>query len=125
MLVTYNQSLKPVLDTSIPQFMSRVFCDQSGRQFRLTFLVTIVNGEFKGRLVSAEPLSNRPALAGEVSFNSSNSDAANNEVFCLPIYCPVKVAATEYVHTFAEVVSPYFSVDFLINCQPTRAPSKN
>ncbi len=100
-----------------PQFISRVFTDQSGRQFRMLFLVVVVDGELKGRLISVEPLpvTARPRLAG-----------VGGEVpphYYLPITCTSKKPSTEYVHSFAEVVSPYFSVDFLINCQPTRAPS--
>ncbi len=112
MLAVQNQS-------NVPQFISRVFTDQSGRQFRLLFLVLVVDGELRGRLISAEPLANTRAaqLVGEVA------DGVNGAFF-LPIYCPVKKATTEYVPSFARVVSPYFSIDFLITSQPTRAPSR-
>jgi len=100
---------------NIPQFISRVFTDQSGRQFKLLFLVLVVNGEFKGRLISVEPLSaTTPRLVGNVSTG----------IFCLPIYCPIKEPDTEYVPSYARITSPYFSNDFLIYSQPTRAPAR-
>jgi len=98
------------------QFMSRIFTDASGRRFRLTFLVAIVDGEVRGRLVSAEPIS-----ASVVQLSGAVSDG----YFCLPIICNNKKPATEYVSTYAPVVSPFFSLEFLINSQPTRAPSHN
>lgn len=98
---------------SIPQFISRNFTDCNGRQFRLTFLVAIVNGELKGRLVSAEPIGSQLSLEGR-----SGS-------FCLPISCAEKKITTEYVPAYVPVASPYFSLEFLINSQPTRAPSHN
>ncbi len=93
------------------QLVSRIFTDTAGRSFRLTFFVTIVNGEAKGHLVSAQEISASKAHASE-------------EVFCLPFSCPQTVAETPYVSAFSSVVSPYFSLDFLINSQPTRAPSR-
>lgn len=98
-----------------PQFISRVFTDTSGRQFRLTFLVTLVNGEVRGQLVSAHQISPVVArLSGEVSTGS---------ILCLPIFCGGADPQTAYVPAFAPVASPYFSLEFLINSQPTRAPS--
>jgi hypothetical protein len=118
MLVKYDQSFNPSVDGSTPQFMSRLFCDRNGRQFRLTFLVTVINGEFKGRLICAEPISSSVAkLTGNVSDGS-------NGVFYLPITCDEAKPATKYVSAFAPVASPYFSLEFLINSQPTRAPSR-
>ncbi len=103
MLTPYTQS----------KFISKIFTDCSGRQFRLTFLVAVVNGELKGRLVSAEPLAQTAnVLTGSVS------DGA----FCLPITFSNKKPATEYVSDFAPVVSPYIELYFFTS-QPTRAPS--
>lgn len=98
------------------QFVSRIFTDANGRQFRLNFFVTIVNGEIRGHLISAQPISSAtPLLTGEVSGGS----------LCLPIFCDNKKPATIYLPSFVPVVSPYFSLEFLINSQPTRAPSQN
>jgi len=103
-----------VITPSNSQFISRVFTDYSGRSFRLTFLVTVVNGEVRGRLVSAQPLSSSLArLPGAVCDGS----------FCLPISLSTKTPDTIYVPSFAPVVTPYFSLEFLINSQPTRAPA--
>ena len=109
--------ITPYNNYSGTQFLSRIFTDASGRQFRLTFLVAVVNGELRGHLVSAQPVSasglNTLELTGSVSDGS----------FCLPIICSDKKPDTIYTPAFAPVVSPYFSLEFLINSQPTRAPA--
>lgn len=101
------------------QFLSRIFTDATGRQFRLTFLVTVVNGELKGRLVSAQPVSVNQTSSLQLTGHVCNS----SDAFCLPITFSDKKPATVYSPSFAPVVSPYFSLEFLINSQPTRAPS--
>ena len=106
---------------SKPQFLSRIFTDAAGRQFRLTFLVAVVDGELKGHLVSAEPIS----ATASVDRQLTGAVADVSSIFCLPIACPKQELSTEYVPAFALVVSPYFSAfEFLIHSQPTRAPSR-
>lgn len=95
------------------QLVSRIFTDCNGRSFRLTFLVTIVDGQVRGRLVSAQPLGGT---------TKSQTPITNNQ-YCLPISIEAKTPNTEYVPAFAPLVSPYFSLEFLINSQPTRAPA--
>ena len=90
--------------------VSRIFTDAAGRSFRLTFFVSIVDGEAKGRLVSAQEIGQKVSTS--------------KQVFCLPFSAPKVVASTPYVSTFSSSVSPYFSLDFLINSQPTRAPAR-
>ncbi len=97
------------------QIVSQIFTDQNGRQFKLTFLVAVVAGSVKGRLISVEPLANSLRLEGDVACGSTP---------CLPISCPEVIHDTAYISTYAPVKSPYFSVEFLINTQPTRAPSQ-
>ncbi len=101
------------------QFLSRVFTDASGRQFRLTFFVTIVAGEARGHLVSAQPVST--TVSSQRRLGSTYS--LQSDIFCLPIACPKNKPETVYVPFYAPEKSPYFSLDFLINSQPTRAPS--
>lgn len=111
------------------QFISRIFSDATGRQFRLTFLVAIVNGEVRGHLVSAEPVSKAPSTP--LDKNSGLRRASNYQLtgavsdgsFCLPIICNNKKPATTYVSSLKPIATPYFSLEFLINSQPTRAPS--
>ena len=93
--------------------MSRVFTDVSGRRFRLTFFVTSINGELKGRLVSVEPLAvSALQLTGAVSDGS----------LCLPVICSDGRVSTQYVSPFTSVVSPFWELYFLTS-QPTRAPA--
>lgn len=110
MITTYNQ----------PRFLSRIFTDASGRRFRLTFLVAVVNGELKGRLVSAEPLSSSAFFD---NLQLAGNTASVDRHFCLPIFCTENKPDTRYIPALAPVVSPYFSLEFLINSQPTRAPA--
>ncbi len=98
MLTPYSQS----------QFIEKVFTDVNGRQFRMVFLVAIVNGEVKGRLVSVQPIASSIKYSG---------------IPCLPVSCPKNTTVTEYVAAFTPVVSPYNELLFFVS-QPTRAPSK-
>ncbi len=92
-----------------PHFVEQIFTDQTGRQFRLVFLVSLVEGKLKGQLVSAQPISHKVKSAATPIF--------------LPISCAVKKTVTEYIASFAPVISPYNNLEFLIHSQPTRAPS--
>ncbi len=111
----YQNSATELSTTGASQLLERVFTDQSGRQFRMVFLVAIVNGEVKGRLVSAQPISNTSReLNGQVSSGT----------ICLPIECTEQKGDTLYTTDFTQTISPYFSLNFLMTSQPTRAPSK-
>jgi hypothetical protein len=105
------------------QFISRIFSDATGRQFRLTFLVAIVNGEVRGHLISAEPVSKAGSQSSIASYQLTG--AVSTGSFCLPIICNNKKPATTYVSSLKPIATPYFSLEFLINSQPTRAPSYN
>ena len=98
------------------EIVSRVFTDLSGRKFLLTFLLTRVNGEIKGRLISAEPISSH-----SVEFKLLTGEVAGANFF-LPLVCPDCIAETEYLPSKAPSVSPYLEL-FFFNSQPTRAPS--
>ncbi len=97
------------------QFVSRIFTDVSGLQFRLTFFVTVVDGEARGHLISAQPISTpaRLRLSGSCSTSST---------FCLPIACPKNETETAYIPAYTPVVSPFTEL-FFFTSQPTRAPS--
>jgi hypothetical protein len=101
---------------SQPQLIERIFTDQHGRQFRMVFMVAVVDGELRGKLVSVRPISARSDLAQLHGSVSSGT-------ICLPAGCSAKIGCTEYVASFAPVISPYISLEFLMTSQPTRAPS--
>jgi len=119
-----------------PQFIEKIFTDQLGQQFRLVFLVTNVDGEMKGRLVSAELISKKVGLlSGRVSKVSSNnahyaeqnSGADNFNIayevpICLPIICEKVEADTTYISSCKKILSPFSELFFFMS-QPTRAPS--
>ncbi len=100
---------------SQPQLLERIFTDQFGRQFRMVFIVAVVDGELKGRLVSVRPISASNSL--------KLKGAIYSETICFPIECSTKKGETLYVAAFSPVVSPYVSLEFLMTSQPTRAPS--
>ncbi len=106
-----------MLTTYKPQFVEKIFTDQLGQQFRLTFLVTLVNGEYRGSLVSAELISKKAGLLkGNVE-----SDISDTPV-CLPIICEQKKGDTQYISSCKEILSPFNELFFFMS-QPTRAPS--
>lgn len=102
-----------ITQISGPQLVSRIFTDTDGRTFRLTFLVAIVAGELKGRLVSVQALSASSCLRGEVC----------PSVFCLPVSCSENKSHAEFIPAYALIVSPYTELYFFTS-QPTRAPSR-
>lgn len=112
-----NNSFPSIYDaSSAPQMIERIFTDLHGRQFRMVFLVAVVNGELKGRLVSAQPLPTKARIAGNVS-------DATAPCWFLPIICDENKTETAYIPSSAAIVSPYTSLEFLMTSQPTRAPS--
>ena len=122
MLTTYKNkfaidevSPEAVSAASTPQLIERIFTDKCGRQFKMIFLVAVVDGEIKGKLVSVQPLSQSTL---KLKGNSVTSD-----IICLPIVCSDKKGDTIYASSFTPVVSPYVSLEFLMTSQPTRAPS--
>ena len=121
--MTYNDGIKDMLTPySKSQFLSRIFTDATGRQFRLTFLVAVVNGELRGHLVSAQPVSSRTTANVCRQLTGQVSSAEVGPRYCLPIVCSDHKPATEYVSAYAPVISPYMELYFFTS-QPTRAPS--
>ncbi len=100
------------------QFLSRIFTDLSGQQFRLTFFVTIVAGEPRGHLVSVQPISTTVSSKCWLGSTSTHQ----TEVFCLPCACPKKEIETIYIPAYTPIVSPFTEL-FFFTSQPTRAPS--
>ncbi len=92
---------------------SKVFADSHGRQYRLTFSVFYADGSFKGRLISVEPVI---GLRGDCA-------RCANDPLCLSAAPRISIAADLGVFARGNIVSPYFSLEFLINSQPTRGPS--
>lgn len=100
-----------MLTTYKPQFLEKVIVYPDGRQFRLIFLVAIVNGELKGRLVSVQPIA------------ESNSAIPHSEcAIMLPVLANEAKPQTAYIFNYKPIVSPYDSLRYFVS-QPTRAPS--
>lgn len=94
-----------------PRLVTRVMSDRTGRKFRLTFAVGLVNGEVKAQLISAEPILE---LSGSCQVQAS-------KMLCLP--CMNQHEVIEAVSFKAtSVPSPYIELYFFTS-QPTRAPS--
>ncbi len=102
-----------------PQFVTKILTDQYGRQYRVVFAVSLVNGEVRGRIISASLLTpEAPKLAGRVA--SAASAIAN---FFLGGPRSSASADTAYVPAFAPVTFSLSDLEFFLNSQPTRAPS--
>jgi hypothetical protein len=89
------------------QFVTKILTNASGEQFRVVFLVALINGEVKAQVISAEPISESKAAAP----------------LCLPC-----IKNDENFVTFTKpgkgTSSPsLFNELFFFNSQPTRAPS--
>ena len=93
--------------------------DAAGRQFRVLFAVSYQNGEARGRVISARPLEKAVSFASAVVLEG----AVSASTLCLSEPCHDKTENTPYAPGYLPVASPYFSLDFLINSQPTRAPA--
>ncbi len=88
------------------QFVTKILTSASGEQFKVVFLVALVNGEVKAQVISAEPVSKAQAAAP----------------LCLPC-----VKNNEKFVNFKKspkaTPSPFYNELFFFNSQPTRAPS--
>lgn len=114
-----KQQHMPVTSLALPrgQFITRDYTDATGQQFRLTFFVTMVDGEVRGRLVSAQPTGKSYEI-GAMRLEGSCSGSA----FCLPSASHKLLPHTSYLLSPALLVSPYTELFFFMS-QPTRAPS--
>ena len=99
-----------------PNLIEKTFTDRLGRRFRMVFMVTAVNGELKGRLVSVQPLSPE-ARPKQISRGEASVD-----ILYLPVVISNKVVETAYIPAYAPIVSPFNEMYFFVS-QPTRAPS--
>ena len=109
--------IKAMLTPYRPQFIEKIMTDASGRRFRVLFAVSFVNGEVRGRVISAEPIEHKSLeLRGE-SYEKST------ETLCLPYVAIAIITPTSYLLSPALFISP-FSELFFFTSQPTRAPNK-
>ncbi len=93
------------------EVMERIIL-QNGKLFRVRFVVVERGGKLRGKILSCEAIE---MLAGEVSATAKAS--------CLPSVTFTDEAPISR-KLFAEVASPYFSLDFLTSIQ-IRAPAYN
>ena len=108
----YNENLMLTVSHQ-HQLVEKTFTDRSGRQFRMVFLVAVVDGELKGRLVSVSEVRPRGSLSG---------GPTSETILCLPISISRNEVVTEYIPAYAPIVSPFNELYFFVS-QPTRAPS--
>lgn len=82
------------------KFITKILTSASGEQFRVVFLVAIVDGQLKAQVVSAERVS----------------------IACLPEF-KIKSPATFIYKSASNPVVSLFNPLFFFNSQPTRAPA--
>ena len=97
MLIPYSRS----------QFVTKILTSPTGEQFRVVFLVALVDGKIKAQVISSERLSKQ---------------VPNTSAVYLPLALTKDSTVFDYVASFNPVVSPFNSL-FFFNSQPTRAPS--
>lgn len=106
------------------RFIEKILTDSFGRQYRVLFAVSFVDGEIKGRVISATLIQTTAQLRGDSAACRLTSSARNDsKAFFLPGSCAQINAESESLPTFETFASPYFSLEYLLNSQPTRAPS--
>ncbi|HTK32955.1 MAG TPA: hypothetical protein VL335_00180, partial [Candidatus Paceibacterota bacterium] len=100
-----------MLKPSIPsKFIERIMTSQTGEQYRVIFLVTLINGEVKAKVISAQVISApTPKLAPAYSDKGSVSRAG---IFLLECSSAKVAADTTYVFDFTPEVSPFTSLLF-------------
>ena len=99
------------------QFVTRYLTNAAGEQYKVVFLVSLVNGEVKAQIVSAELISVKRGAA------SATSSSASTSLF-LPLNQSTTAAYTAYTPAFTgEPIISLLSKFFFFNSQPTRAPS--
>ncbi len=99
------------------KFVEKILISGNGERFRVLFLVTLVNGEMKAQIVSAQPIlvsDNRLLISGNIQSDSNNRfalpEGRSRNTILSPSYQQLSI------------VSPYIELYFFIS-QPTRAPS--
>jgi hypothetical protein len=84
------------------QFVTKILTSATGEQFRVVFLVALINGEVKAQVVSATPIAQC--------------------IHCLP-EAAIKVPVSfTYTPTFIPKILIFDSLEFFMS-QPTRAPA--
>ncbi|MSR71207.1 MAG: hypothetical protein EXS50_00845 [Candidatus Taylorbacteria bacterium] len=89
------------------KFVEKILTNVNGEQFRVTFFVSLVAGEIKAQVVSAECIS---------------KTVEAKKILCLPEFYAKQVQDFIYAPSCAPILSP-FNQFFFFNSQPTRAPS--
>ncbi len=101
--------MKKIIHQKQLEIFERVV-SRNGRLFLVHFVILERGGKLRGKVLSCEAIE---VLAGEVS--------TTMEATCLPSVTFTDEAPLSH-ELFGEVVSPYFSLDFLTSIQ-IRAPS--
>ena len=107
--------LKPLIPS---KFVERIITSQTGEQYRVVFQVTLVNGEVKARVVSAELVQKR----FQISDSRFENRIDRSTILCLPCATSKISNLRSFTPSFAFIVSPFTSLLFFTS-QPTRAPS--
>jgi hypothetical protein len=102
------------------RFIEKVLTDRAGRQFRVLFLVSLINGEVRGQIISAQPIFEgvrAVSLPGRVVKMTSWTR------LCLSCTKAAAKIIESKVKSWSRVASPYYSSLEFFMSQPTRAPS--
>ena len=101
------------------KFVTKVLTSHTGEQFRVVFLVSLVNGEVRAQVVSAESIGGHK---NEATALIDLGEVQKTAFQCLPISCSQATVEAGLSYGFVSQVSPFTSLLFFMS-QPTRAPS--
>ena len=102
------------------RFLEKVLTDRNGRQYRVLFLVSLVNGEVRGQIVSAQPVFEE---AKSIRLPGRTASAPSFVKLCLPAVKSAAKVTESRMSSWSRVASPYYSSLEFFMSQPTRAPS--
>src|ERR1035437_4158582 len=101
------------------RFIEKVLTDRNGQQFRVLFLVSLVDGEVRGQIISAQPIFEAVKAVGLPGRVYKGSPCTK---LCLPCTKAATKIIESKVKSWSRVASPYYSSLEFFMSQPTRAP---
>ena len=121
------------------KFVTKIVTARDGREYRVVFLVALLDGEIKARIVSAVRVRNNE-LGRSGRFGSEpqrgtseslqarmrirNYESGTNKQYYLSGFSAKQPKTEENIPCEQKLTSPYLTLEFFMS-QPTRAPSRS
>jgi hypothetical protein len=105
------------------KLIEKFYTRADGKTIRVLFLVALVGGELKAKLISAELADNYASEKSSCSDYFTDFTRQSGISF-LPVECKKSINHFQYIPSYSGIISPYNQLTFFIS-QPTRAPSSD